>query len=150
MSGIFSIHNKKKGKNKISKPLHIVKEIVKVLMPIVPTEWKKIFLCAEIDEGYYSIFYYCKLTELDKPIKCYDLQKSYAITDEMLDVAFKKIYENLKPEWDQTKEKGNGFSHYTLIIDKDFNFNEYFEYPDSSVTENDNYEENWKKKYLVL
>lgn len=126
-----------------------VQEIFEYLQSVIPCDWKKICMSAEINDESYDICYYVYTSKQNEPIQCFDLSQFYEIeTEDVLDI-FEKVecsLQSLKVCMIELSEKNN-WTNYTLILNEDLSFNEYFDYVDDETSQID-YMDEWKKKYL--
>lgn len=123
---------------------NISKEIAAELQAIIPADWKKIILYAEMTETSYEIFYYCFVRDSLEPIQCYDLPKSYDITEEKIDAGIERIAIIIKDEYNLTLDK---WSIFTFILKENGNFKIDFDYTDLTDGSYD-FKKEWKVKYL--
>lgn len=42
---------------------------------VLPKNWSKVYLYAEIEEDSYEMFFYCFLQGENEPVQCYDLEE---------------------------------------------------------------------------
>ena len=123
-------------------------KIVTKLMPAIPSDWTKVVLYTEIADKYYSMFFYSYVNGEIQPVYCYDLCKNYNVAADDINNIFEELYKIMKSSWDEANEKKQPFYHYTLVVNKDLTFREFYDYTkleDCSL----NYVSEWKKKYLT-
>ena len=118
------------------------------LQMVLPENWSKVCLYAEIEENSYEIFFYCYINGGKKPIQCYDLVEMYQIDEDEIDDIFFEINDVLKQEWLKLKEQGKDiWSNYTFILNSNGKFSEEYDYSDLTEGSYD-YKKAWKERYL--
>ena len=113
-------------------------EIFEILNGFLPEAWERMVIYLEYGEDSYSMSFYIKKN--NKYVKCYDLP---GVTEDELMKAFGKIDKNV-----YKKQKQEGWSNCTIIIDSSRKIHADFDYTDLSEGTY-KYHKDWKKKYLV-
>lgn len=122
--------------------------IAEKIQMVLPKNWSKVCLYAEIEEDSYEMFFYCFLQGENKPIQCYNLEEKYSINEDDIDEIFYQINQILKPEWLELKEKEKDvWSNLTFILNDNGEFFGEYDYSDLSNGSYD-YKKEWKNKYL--
>ena len=115
--------------------------IVNELVGIQPQDWTRVVAYAQITEESYEIFFYSKVE--DKYVKNFDLEKKYNLPRVDVRTCFKKVYEELLPDF---KEKQ--WFVCTIQIERNGKFSFEYEYTDYSE-DSINFKRLWKNKYLL-
>ena len=66
-----------------------LKSVIKLLTPVLPKQWKKVYLFAIISEDHYEISFWVQTN--GKRYSCYDLENKFGITEDAVDEAFERI-----------------------------------------------------------
>lgn len=112
-------------------------QIAEKLVKVLPDNWEKAHLYAQITNSAYEFFFYALVDK--KYIQCFDLDN----TDEILNV-FDELNDILFPDWQEKK-----WSVCTYSLDNNGHVNvdyDYSEVSDDIILE---YKTKWEKKYLV-
>ena len=113
----------------------IYSQITDKLVTVLPTNWEKVHLYAQITDDAYEFFFYVFVN--GKYTQCFDLGND----DEILD-AFDELNDIMLPDWQEKK-----WSVCTFSLDNAGHFNADYDYeplPDEIM----DYKAKWEKKYL--
>lgn len=115
-------------------------KIANLLVQLQPVDWKKIVLYAQITRNSYELFFYTKIG--NKYVQSFDFEQKYGITRKELRDCFKKIYEEILPDYIENK-----WYACTFILNNNGQFTTEYEYNDFSE-DFLHYKEIWKDKYI--
>lgn len=111
------------------------------LVNVLPKDWEKALLFAQITDGSYELFYYAKVK--GAYYNNFDLEKTeYGISRKDVRECFRNIYEILLPDYHE-----KGWYAMTYILSKSGEFTLDYEYTDYSE-DTLSYKKIWKEKYL--
>lgn len=120
----------------------IFQNILDMMMPMLPEEWKKMILYVGYTSGSYSMKFYTA----DKNNVYTDCFSQKGANKTQLIKLFMDIDKILDKERNALDDK-NKWSVMTMIVDNNGKMNTEFDYTD--ISENSiAYERNWKEKYL--
>lgn len=113
-----------------------LEEAMSCLCDVLPQNWEKVVLYAEIEALHYNIFFYVKTD--GKYIQCYQLDRICEVSEEEIDNAIEEWYQLAIKH----KQEENWFS-YTATIGKDGLFNVDYAYEEAMNLDA------WKIEYLI-
>ena len=121
-------------------------EIATQLQTVLPQDWEKVCLFAEVTENSYQLFYYVFVKGQHRAVQCYNLTKEYQISEGDIDAVFAllaKLLRTSKAENQQT------WAIFTFVLSPDGTFHADYDYDDHSENMFA-YKQEWKKKYLCM
>src|SRR5574344_140035 len=95
------------------------------LVNVLPDNWEKVCLYAQVTEKSYEFFFHVKVD--GEYIQCFNLEKTYNITRKELREVFKKLYDTLLGD-----QKEKNWYVLTYILEKSGKFTTEYEYNDHS------------------
>ena len=111
------------------------------LVGVLPKDWERALLFAQITDGSYELFYYVKVK--GAYYSNFDLEKTeFDISRKEVRECFKSIYDTLLPDYHE-----KGWYAMTYILSKSGEFTVDYEYTDYSE-DSLSYKKIWKEKYL--
>ena len=111
------------------------------LTNVLPKDWEKALLFAQITDGSYELFYYAKVK--GAYYSNFDLEKTECgISRKEVRECFRNIYGILLPDYHE-----KGWYAMTYILSKSGEFTVDYEYTDYSE-DSLSYKKIWKEKYL--
>ncbi len=113
-----------------------LEQSVDSLYKLLPEDWEKVVLYAEIDEFHYNVFFYVKYNGVYR--QCYDLEKLCGTTEQEIDDFADCWYEIAL-----RNKKKEDWKAYTLIVKSSGDFEVEYSYEDEFSLDT------WKKKFLV-
>lgn len=120
-------------------------EIAAQLQPVLPQEWRKVCLFAEVSANSYELFYYVYVEGRTEPIQCYNLSKEYQLSEKMIDNALASLAKLLRAS---KAENQQTWTVFTVVLSSDGAFKADYDY-DEHLDDMFAYKRAWKKKYLV-
>ena len=121
----------------------VFQDIFDILQPVLPKEWKKLFLFIGYTEGSYTMKYYT-CNDSGVYIDCFSQKE---INRAQLIRIFMNIDKIVSTQRKDLDEK-NRWTVMTMIVDSEGNMKSEFDYTDISEIAIQ-YEREWEKKYLV-
>ncbi|WP_312422434.1 immunity protein YezG family protein [Anaerospora hongkongensis] len=129
----------------------LYQKVVNILNKMVPEEWEKIHLYAEVREGYASVFFYYYLVGGITPIHSLDITDRFIVDDDYFSDIEHQLYNTFRELLLEFKLQGQEvWTNLTLILHSDGNFKINYEYEDVSQISPVEKKEKWKAKYLSL
>ncbi|WP_261131503.1 antitoxin YezG family protein [Bacillus sp. Marseille-Q3570] len=129
---------------------YLYQEIANTILSMIPDEWDKIYLFAEVHEEFSQIFFYYFNSNGDL-IYSLNIPEVYNLDEGSQDELEFKLGTHVNELWNVYKDSELGdWSIMTFILNKNGDFKTEFEYVDPD--ESDAYENAviWKYKYLGI
>lgn len=124
----------------------IYKTIMDKMDIILPNEWSKLVIGANIENNSYEIFFYIYNTNDEKPISGYDLP---GVEEDEIDDLMDYIYEILMLQLKELSDKGKElWKTITIVLDRNSIVD--IEYGYNSIEDMYAYKTIWKYKYLNI
>lgn len=127
----------------------IYQQVADNLVNIIPVDWNKILLNAEIFNNGVSVYFVFYDSEKNELKNCNSLVNEYKISGEEIDKLFDEI-SNLTIDLNEifTSNDQEKWSTFNFTLENTGKFEVNFEYNNFSETSINDRRENWKKKYL--
>lgn len=128
----------------------IYSQIANMLNEIIPVEWSKILLYAEVEPGVVDIYYCFYERDCGTLVQYEEIKKKYKVDDTALSLKqlkLAKIVYSLNNEF--SKINKNRWTSMTFILEYSGKFHIDFGYENLSDSNNLDRRKQWKKKYLV-
>ena len=128
----------------------IYQQIANTLVNIVPKEWGKIFLYAEIREGYKKVFFYYHTQYKEKPVYSHDITDLFNIYEDDYDELEDELYNCFTRLWDEFKvQEQEQWTSLTFILDSTGKMKINYGYEDISELSPIEKQDKWEAEYLA-
>ena len=129
----------------------IYQQIANTLVNIIPEEWEKIFLYAEIREGYKKVFFYYYTQFIVKPVYNLDITSLFNISEEEYDELENKLYNSFTRLWEEFRVQGQEqWTSLTFILDNSGKMKINYDYKDVSELSPIEKQDKWEAEYLNM
>ncbi|WIW70884.1 immunity protein YezG family protein [Anaerosinus gibii] len=129
----------------------LYREIANILNNMVPEEWQKIHVYAEVREGYASVFFYYYPIGVNTPMYSLDITDRFIVNDEYFSGLDHQLYDAFRKLLSEFKlQEQQAWTNLTLTLYSDGNFKINYEYDDVAQISPVEKKEKWKIKYLNL
>ncbi|WP_338778761.1 immunity protein YezG family protein [Metabacillus sp. FJAT-52054] len=123
--------------------------IANALVDIIPEKWFKLYLYAEVREGYKKVFYYYYPAPGEKPIYSNDLSEIFGISETEFDQQERPLYKYFSELQEEHKLQNQvPWTNLTLILESNGNMKINYDYKDISKTSPVEKQEYWEAEYL--
>ncbi|MGY0691939.1 immunity protein YezG family protein [Virgibacillus sp. FSP13] len=127
----------------------IYQEVANHLNAMIPEEWEKILLYAEVREGMATVFFYYYPQNSNKPIYSLDIDEIFNIDYQELKKMERKLYEYFRHLWNEFKEQDQEpWTHLTFKLENTGKMNINYGYDDVSQMDPIEKQEKWEAEYL--
>lgn len=127
----------------------IYQQVANILVNIIPEEWEKIYLYAEMREGYKKVFFYYYPLNGDKPIYSLDITELFNISEDEFDEQENKLYNCFTDLREEFKEQEQDeWTNLTFFLDNTGEMKINYGYEDISQINPVEKQENWETEYL--
>lgn len=116
-------------------------KIAQSLYKVLPDEWEDLILYSHVGKDVYEIFFYVQVE--GKYVSCFSMDRLYGISRKDVISSFDEIFDVLYPDY----EDKNWFCA-TVKLNNQGDMMMFYDYNDDNIEENQ-YREEWKKKYLT-
>ncbi|MCE5287478.1 MAG: antitoxin YezG family protein [Pelosinus sp.] len=126
-------------------------KIAKVLVDIIPEDWDKVYLYAEIREGYRQVFFYYYPEKSNSPIYSLDITDKFNINEKQFDERETQLYNcfsELRKEFEIQKQEL--WTNLTFILDSTGKMKLDYGYEDLSQISPVEKQDKWEAKYLSM
>ncbi|WP_419893141.1 immunity protein YezG family protein [Oceanobacillus kimchii] len=126
----------------------IYQEVADILVNMVPEEWNRILLYAEIREGYRKVFFYYYTN--NNPIYSLDIPDLFQIDEDSFESLEDDLYNCFSALWNEFKSQDvqEPWTSLTFILDNSGKMNIDYGYEDISELSPVEKQDDWEEKYL--
>lgn len=128
----------------------IYQKVANILVEMVPEEWEKILLYAEVREGFSQVYFYYYPVNQEQPVYSLDIIDVFDVDQSLhrklkreLSVYFKELWYEFKIQ-DQEQ-----WTSLTYILDKTGRIKLNYGYDDISEISPDEKQDKWEAEYLA-
>ena len=128
----------------------IYQKVANILVEMVPEEWEKILLYAEVREGFSQVYFYYYPVNQEQPVYSLDIIDVFDVDQSLhrklkreLSVYFKELWYEFKIQ-DQEQ-----WTSLTYILDKTGRMKLNYGYDDISEISPDEKQDKWEAEYLA-
>ncbi|WKB36503.1 DUF600 family protein [Terrilactibacillus sp. S3-3] len=128
----------------------IYQKVANVLIDIIPEDWKKILLYAEVRKGFSQVYYYYYSIKNDKPIYSLDITELFSVNENEFDELETELYDCFKKLWNEFKvQEQEQWTYLTFILNNTGQMMKInYGYEDVSQLGPVEKQEKWEAKYL--
>ncbi|MDQ0221349.1 DUF600 family protein [Peribacillus cavernae] len=127
----------------------IYQQIADILVNIIPEEWKKVYLYAEIRECYKKVFFYYYPDSREESVYSLDITDEFIVDENKFDELENKLYRcfsDLLEEFNTQEQKL--WTNLTFILDNTGKMKINYGYEDISQLSPVEKQERWEAEYL--
>lgn len=128
----------------------IYQRIANTLVNIVPEEWEKIFLYAEIRENYKKVFFYYYAQSRVEPVYSLYITDLFNISEDDYDELENELYNCFTRLWEEFRvQEQEQWTSLTFILDSTGKMKINYGYKDISELSPIEKQDKWEAEYLV-
>lgn len=128
---------------------NIYQNVADILVDMIPEEWEKILLYAEVREGFSQVYFYYYPTQQEKPVYSLDIPYVFNVDKRQHKEMKQELYECFEELWNEFKVQGQEqWSNLTFILDNTGQMKLNYGYDDISEISPDEKQEKWEAEYL--
>jgi uncharacterized protein (TIGR01741 family) len=118
----------------------LYQQIGETLVEIIPEEWSKILLYAQVNEGSTSVYFYYYPMGKKEPEYCHDIHIKWDMPEDEYDRLEMKLFDLFNDLWNKFKtQKQEQWTNLTLTLESSGNIDINYDY--TNVEDNDPYED---------
>ncbi len=127
----------------------IYRQISNTLVEMVQEEWKKIFLYAELRDGYKKVFFYYYTQSNEKPVYSLDITEMFNISEDNYAELENELYNSFTRLWEEfRKQEQEQWTHLTFMLDSAGKMKINYGYEDISELSSVEKQDKWEAEYL--
>ncbi len=127
----------------------IYNKIAIIINNNIPGEWSKLYLYAEVREGYRKVFFYYYPSADTEPVYSLDITDKFNLNEDEFDELENQLYtcfSGLREEF--KKQEQEPWSNLTFILDNIGSMKVDYDYEDVSDISPVDKQNNWEEEYL--
>lgn len=129
---------------------NLYQKIANQVNEMIPEDWEKILIYAEVSEGATEVFFYY-YPEGKEPVYCFNISNIFEIDEEKFDDMHDELMEYFEQLWEEFKNnKQELWSNLTFILDNEGKFKIDYNYDDLSQAIGYKQQIIWEYKYLGI
>lgn len=134
-----------------TKMVEIYQEIAMTLNDIIPEEWAKVFVYAEVREDATKVGFYYYPVDQDKPVHVLEITELFEVNEEYIDQLRYKLYDCFEELWNEFIQNDQDvWTNLTFILERTGQFKIDFDYADLSEVDDFERQVIWRYKYLGI
>jgi uncharacterized protein (TIGR01741 family) len=134
-----------------NKMQQIYQEVAHLLVQMIPENWSKVFVYAEIREGFKTVFFYYYPQESTVPIYSLDITDKFHIDQTQFIENRRALYKSFTELFEEFKvQNQEPWTQVTYILDSTGELKINYNYEDISQISPVEKREQWEAKYLGI
>ncbi|WP_062049670.1 immunity protein YezG family protein [Bacillus sp. JCM 19034] len=128
----------------------IYQKVANILVEMIPEEWEKILLYAEVREGFSQVFFYYYPVNQEQPVYSLDIVDMFNIDKPMHRKLKQELYDCFEELWNEFKVQDQElWTSLTYILDNMGRMKLNYGYDDISEISPDEKQDKWEAEYLA-
>lgn len=128
----------------------IYQKVANILVEMVPEEWEKILLYAEVREGFSQVYFYYYPVNQEQPVYSLDIIDVFDVDKSLHRKLKRELYGYFKELWYEFKiQDQEQWTSLTYILDKNGRMKLNYGYDDISEISPDEKQDKWEAEYLA-
>ncbi|MCA0972228.1 antitoxin YezG family protein [Halobacillus litoralis] len=124
-------------------------KVANILVEMIPEEWEKILLYAEVREGFSQVFFYYYPINQEQPVYSLDIVDMFNIDKPRHKELKQELYDCFEELWNEFIVQGQEpWTRLTYILDNLGKMKLNYEYDDISEISLDEKQDKWEAEYL--
>ncbi|MCM3618461.1 antitoxin YezG family protein [Sutcliffiella horikoshii] len=124
--------------------------VANILVEMIPEEWEKVLLYAEVREGFSQVFFYYYPINQKQPVYNLDILDSFNVEKSSHKQLKQELYECFEDLWNEFKIQGQErWTNLTYLLDNTGRMKLNYVYDDISEISPDEKQEKWEAEYLL-
>jgi uncharacterized protein (TIGR01741 family) len=129
----------------------LYQQIGKTIVEMIPEEWEKVYLYAEVSEGFSYVYFYYYPVNHSSPVYFLDIPEKFHISDTEFDEIKHQLFEEFVKLWDTFREHNQEpWTNLTLFLDSSGKLKIHFDYEDLSHASPRKRRIFWRYQYLGI
>lgn len=127
----------------------IYQKVANILVEMIPEEWEKILLYAEVREGFSQVFFYYYPVNKEKPVYSLDIVDEFNTGKPLHRKLKQELYDCFEELWNEFKVQDQElWTSLTYILDNKGRMKLNYGYDDISEISPDEKQDKWEAEYL--
>ena len=127
----------------------IYQKVANILVEMIPEEWEKILLYAEVREGFSQVFFYYYPVNQEQPVYSLDIVDMFNIDKPLHRKLKQELYDCFEELWNEfTVQDQELWTSLTYILDNMGKMKLNYGYEDISEISPDEKQDKWEAEYL--
>lgn len=127
----------------------LYQKVANILVDMIPEDWKKIFLYAEVREGFSQVYFYYYPANQEKPVYSLDIPDFFNVDKRQHKEWKQELYKYCEELWNEFKvQEQDQWTNLTYILDNTGQMKLNYGYDDISQISPDEKQEQWEAEYL--
>lgn len=127
----------------------IYQKVANILVEMIPEEWEKILLYAEVREGFSQVFYYYYPVNQEQPVYSLDIVDMFNIDKPLHRKLKQELYDCFEELWNEFRiQDQEQWTSLTYILDNMGRMKLNYGYDDISEISPDEKQDKWEAEYL--
>ena len=128
----------------------IYQKVANILVEMIPEEWEKILLYAEVREGFSQVYFFYYPVDQKKPVYSLDIVDVFNIDKTLHRKLKQELYDCFEELWNEFKvQDQEQWTSLTYILDNMGRMKLNYGYEDISEASPEEKQDGWEAKYLV-
>ncbi|WP_018665064.1 immunity protein YezG family protein [Heyndrickxia acidiproducens] len=124
-------------------------KIANTLNSMIPEEWSRVLLYAEIREGYAHIFFYYYPIQSKQPVYSLKIEENFTIDIQSYNELENLLYDYCEELWNEFGvQQQEQWTSLTFILKNNGKMNIHYQYDDLSQIDPTSKRKQWEEKYL--
>ncbi|ART75178.1 cytoplasmic protein [Sutcliffiella horikoshii] len=129
----------------------IYQKVANILVEMIPEEWEKVLLYAEVREGFSQVFFYYFPLNQQQPVYSLDIVDSFNVEKTSHKKLKQELYECFENLWNEFKiQDQEQWTNLTYLLDNSGRMKLNHGYDDISELSPDEKQDKWEAEYLKL
>lgn len=127
----------------------IYQKVANILVEMIPEEWEKILLYAEVREGFSQVFFYYYPVKQEQPVYSLDIVDMFNIDKPLHRKLKQELYDCFEELWNEFRVQDQElWTSLTYILDNMGRMKLNYGYDDISEISPDEKQDKWEAEYL--
>ena len=127
----------------------IYQKVANILVEMIPEEWEKILLYAEVREGFSQVFFYYYPVKQEQPVYSLDIVDMFNIDKPLHRKLKQELYDCFEELWNECRVQDQElWTSLTYILDNMGRMKLNYGYDDISEISPDEKQDKWEAEYL--
>lgn len=132
---------------KIMEQIH--QQVADILVNMIPEEWHKIFVYAEVREDYQKIFFYYYIKSKEKPVYSLDIPDTSHISEDEFDELENELYSSFFKLWEEFRAQNQEqWTSLTFTLENTGKMKIDYGYEDIAELSPTEKQDKWESEYL--
>lgn len=124
-------------------------QVADILVNMIPEEWDKILVYAEIREDYKKVFFYYYTQLREKPVYSLDIPEAFDISEDEFDELENELYNSFTKLWEEFRvQNQEQWTNLTYMLERTGKMKIDYGYEDIAELNPVEKQDKWEAEYL--